>query len=507
VTARDALTLEVDGLLYVLDAPPRAGRKVAISVRVLAGDTPPFAHMAELLGFRPRHRLARAVGERFGRDPGKILGHLALLLDQVERTEASATSPDPVADTRRTASEALLRAPDLLDRVAALFASLGYVGEEANKRLVYLVATSRLLARPLSAILMAPSGAGKSELLDKLTMLLPPESVEYLSRLTPSALYYAGPEHLRNKVVIVDEHEGAVEADYAIRTLQTKGYLRLAAPVHGRTESFEARGPIALLSGTTRNDLDPENLSRCVELALDDSPEQTRRIQEAQRVAWTGSGASAIDLVPWQDAQRLLEACEVVIPFATRLEFPARTTKDRRDQQKLLSLVAAHALLHQRQRARDATNRVVATVADYAVVHALLAHQVERTTDGLSPRAARVYCVLVDAREPLSRRELAERIGWNYMTSARALVELVDQELVVQSGRELPRRYGLLAGAAALGRVVLVDPAAVSVAPPHAPEPFTAFTPGFTPHDLAPGEGCEAGSQAFTPLPEPVAAP
>jgi DNA primase len=446
VAARDALTLEIEGLLYALDAPPRVGRKTAVSVRVPAGEAAPFAQMCELYGFRGRQRLARAVAERFGRDPGKILGHLALLMDQVERAEASAkpaSEPVAVTDSRRAEAERLLAAPDLLDRAANQLTALGYVGEEANKRLVYLVATSRLLVRPLSAILMAPSGAGKSELLDKLALLLPPESVEYLSRLTASALYYAGTDHLRHKVVIVDEQEGAVEADYAIRTLQSKGYLRLAAPVHGRTESLEARGPIALLSGTTRTDLNAENLSRCLELALDDSAEQTRRIQEAQRSAWAGTAAPPADLMVWQDAQRLLEPAEVVIPFAPRLAFPARTTKDRRDQQKLLSLVAAHALLHQRQRERDAARRVVAIVADYAAVHALLASELARATDGLSPRAARVYRLLAEAGVPLSRREIAERVGWNYMTSARALNELAEQELVAVSKREQPKRYAL----------------------------------------------------------------
>ncbi len=486
---KDALRLEVDGLGYALDRPPsKAGKKVVLTVGVVGSTAPPLVDAAALYVFKARSALAQTIAEHLGREPGQIMGHLALLLDQVERAQAALESPAPIALTpeRRAAAETLLLAPELLDQAAAALEALGYVGEEATKRLCYLVATSRLLARPLSAILMAPSGAGKSDLLDKLALLLPAEAVEFLSRVTPSALYYAGPDALRHKVVVVDEQAGAADADYAIRTLQTKGYLRLALPIQGRTERFEAKGPIALLSGTTSTTLDPENLSRCLELPLDDSPEQTKRIQAAQRRVWSGKAPPGLDLERWQDLQRVLEPLEVVIPFAEALEFPARTTRDRREQQKLLSLVAAHALLHQRQRGRDTAGRVVAVAADYQVVHSLLVAILEHAEDGLSPRAARVYRLLAEAGEPLTRREVAERIGWNYMTSVRALDELVAQELVAITERQAPRRYQLL------GAPRLV---AAGLTPPQALTPSSsAFTPAGRAHAKTSGKR----SQPFT---------
>lgn len=486
----NALKLEVDGLAYALDRPPsKAGKKVVLTAAVAGSTAPPLVDAAALYVFKARSALARTIAEHTGREPGQILGHLALLLDQVERAQAATLKPAPIelAAERRAAAEALLAAPGLLDRAAAALDGLGYVGEEATKRLCYLIATSRLLARPLSGILMAPSGAGKSDLLDKLVLLLPPEAVEYLSRLTPSALYYAGPDALTHKLVVVDEQAGASDADYAIRTLQTKGYLRQALTVGGRTERLEAHGPIALLSGTTSTTLDPENLSRCLELPLDDSPEQTRRIQAAQRQAWTGRAAPAVDLQAWQDAQRLLEPLEVVIPFAEELEFPARTTRDRREQQKLLSLVAAHALLQQRQRQRDGAGRVLATPADYQAVYGLLAAIVEQVEDGLSPRAARAYRLLAAGGEPLTRRQVAERIGWNYMTSVRALDELVAQELVAVVEKEPPRRYQLLGAPRLLPTPGLTPPAAL-----------TPSTARFTPARRARAKSKGQRSQPFT---------
>ena len=170
---QDALKVEQDGLVYALDRPPSAGRRTVVTVRVTGSDAPAFTDSALLLAFKGRETLATTVAAHFGRDPGQVLGHLALLLDQVERAQAAADRPAPVELTpeRRAQAESLLAAPNLLDQAAVALDGLGYVGEDATKRLAYLVATSRLLARPLSAILMAPSGAGKSDLLDKLTLL------------------------------------------------------------------------------------------------------------------------------------------------------------------------------------------------------------------------------------------------------------------------------------------------------------------------------------------------
>ena len=52
--------------------------------------------------------------------------------------------------------------PELLDRMTATVAALGYAGEAWLVRLLYLVLTSRLLSRPLNVVVGGPSGAGKT---------------------------------------------------------------------------------------------------------------------------------------------------------------------------------------------------------------------------------------------------------------------------------------------------------------------------------------------------------
>jgi DNA primase len=351
---------------------------------------------------------------------------------------------------------------DLLDRVAGVMEQLGHVGEDCVKRLAYLVATSRLLAKPLSALLLAPSGTGKSAVLDAVSALMPPESVVTLARLTPQALFYSGPDALRHRLVVVDEYEGQQDADHAVRVLQSRGELRQSVTIKGKAEELVAKGPVSVMSGTTLTGLDPQNTSRCIELALDDSLEQTRRVQAAQAAAWSGARRKALDVQIWHDAQRMLgeePPVEVAIPFAPKLTFPCRTTADRRASAKLLGLVAA--LLLSRQRDRDREGRVVATSADYAAVHALLRPSVEHTMDGLSDRAARLYRWMIEDRNGATRRGIAAALGWSYNTAKRALDELVSQELAAVADDGPPATYRLLDRSLLGGGAELVEPAAL----------------------------------------------
>ena len=228
--------------------------------------------------------------------------------------------------------------------------------------------------------------------------------------------------------------------------LQSSGRLTLALVVKGKIQRFTVRGPIAMLSGTTAASGNLENSSRCLELSLDDSPAQTKRIHEAQRRAWAGEEVPPVDVTLFQDAQRLLEPLPVVIPFAERLTFPARGTTDRRDQPKLVGLVMAHALLYQRQREKDGKGRLVATVADYRVAFDLYAPLVEAAFEDLSPRAAALYRALGNekVKGTTSRRDAANLMAWSYTTTRRALEELVAHELLRPAGQETPRRYEVL---------------------------------------------------------------
>ena len=344
----------------------------------------------DLYGARARKGFAVAAAERLGSDVPKIEEDLLALLESLEGLQKEASSSSaPVrvqmGEVERTEALALLRSPDLLERVASDLELAGYVGEPRNKKLAYIIGTSRRLPKPLSAIFRAQSGCGKSFLMETVAELMPPEDVHYFSRLTPQALYYLEPDALTHKLLIVDERDGSEESEYPIRTLQTRRVLKLAVPIKDpnsgkiKTTVLEIHGPIAYMESTTDQQINPENANRCFELYLDETEGQTRAIFGAQRKArsldgWRHERKKAEVLRVHHNAQRLLRPLKVIIPFVDLIEFPAAWLRSRRDNDRFLSLIEGVAFLHQHQRKvgldGDA-EYIEASLEDYEVAYDL----------------------------------------------------------------------------------------------------------------------------------------
>jgi predicted ArsR family transcriptional regulator len=394
---------------------------------------------------------------------------LALVVEGEKAAEAPASEgePQPAAMSEAERLEALgfLRRSDLLDQVARDIDALGYVGEETNKRLLYLVAVSRKLEDPLSAIVLSQSGAGKSGLTEVIERLCPPEDVVLLTRLTPQSLYYTEPGFLDRKLVIVEERYGSMEADYSIRVLQSRKKLIAAAPVKDpqtgnmRTKVFTVEARAAFIEATTASSVNHENATRCFELQMDETEEQTKRIHERQRLLRTGRGlelrrqAEAITRRHW-NAQRLLEPLPVVIPFADRLSFPSSWMRTRRDHARFLNLIEVSAFLHQHQRERTPDGAIVASLADYEAAYALAGQVLRETlTDVKRPlREAlqRIQALAAEGEGSVSRREIREALGVPDSTVRRWLSELVELEYLTASeggkgGAGKTTRYRLVA--------------------------------------------------------------
>lgn len=318
----------------------------------------------------------------------------------------------------------LLKSDNILKRVIRDMDILGYVGEEENKVLGYLIAISRKLDQPLSGIVVSSSGAGKSRLVDTLERLIPPEDVVFTSRLTSQSLYYMQKDFLRHKLLIVEERHGSELADYPIRTLQSKGSLSLAIPVKNRTVFFEVKGPVSILETTVSCKLNLENTSRCFILHLDESEEQTRLIHRYQRQARTKERLKLQQKAQGiirlhQDMQRLIKPCAVIIPYANKLTFPANSPSSRREHQKFLTLIEAIALLYQYQRRKIVHNGLVfieSAIQDYEIAFDIFS-RVYRDTLFMhhSKSAVLLAKILRLKRSVFSREDIANFSGWpNY---------------------------------------------------------------------------------------------
>ena len=411
--------------------------------------------------------LTRAEAER----------HLTLLLKEAlawvdsQKLEDSSTRKKAPVLKQEEKNEAItfLKRPNLVAAILADMEALGYVGEEKSKLLAYLIGLSRKLPRPLSGIVISQSGAGKSTLTELVELLAPPEDVLLYSRFTPQALFYMSHD-LKGLILILEERAGGEAADYSIRTLQSRQKLNLLAPVKDpvtgkmTTQSYEVEGPVAYLETTTNPYLNPENASRCFELYMDESEEQTQRIQTQQKTRRLPTKVDNEELVEsiltrHHNAQRMLEPLKVFIPYADKIEFPSQWLRTRRDNERFLCLIEAIAFLHQYQRERGELDNgkpyVLANLQDYRLAYDLAQEVLVSTFHELTREARSLWELIVPyvkATDPERPKEVVFtlkdlRAITNYPNHRlrRSMQELVEMEYALQSQTPngLPAEYSL----------------------------------------------------------------
>jgi len=398
------------------------------------------------------------------------LGRVLLKLEEVQTEQLKAAMAKEDKRPRLSQAEeaealALLKAPDLLDRILADFAACGVVGEETNKLVGYLAAVSRQLDRPLAVIIQSSSAAGKSSLMDAVLALMPEEACVRYSAMTGQSLFYMGETNLKHKILAIAEEEGVAQAGYALKLLQSDGQVTIAStgkdPASGLlvTHEYRVEGPVMLFLTTTAIDIDEELLNRCLVLTVNESREQTRAIRVLQRQRQTLEGLLADegrdDIVRLhRNAQRLLQPLAVVNPYADRLTFLDDKTRTRRDHMKYLSLIRAIALLHQYQREAKtvqhkgkAVRYIEVTPADIATANRLAHEVLGRTLDELPPQTRKLLTALHawvtsecerqavqrgDFR--FSRRQVRELTGWGDTQLRVHLERLVQMEYLIAHG-------------------------------------------------------------------------
>ena len=412
-------------------------------------------------------------------DLGRVLLKLEALQDEHIR---KALEPQPLAavtmsEEDQSAALALLKSPDLLDRILSDFESCGIVGERINKLTGYLAAVSRKLAAPLAVLVQSSSAAGKSSLMDAVLAFMPEEERIKYSAMTGQSLFYMGQTNLKNKILAIVEEEGASRASYALKLLQSEGELTIAStgkdPATGNlvTQEYRVEGPVMIFLTTTAIEIDEELLNRCLVLTVDEGREQTQAIHRRQRARRTLDGLLARQerehlTQLHQNAQRLLRPLAVVNPYADQLTFLDDRTRTRRDHEKYLTLIDTIALLHQHQRpVKTATHRgqvmdyIEVQLSDIAQANALAHEVLGRSLDELPPQTRRLLrslCALVQERTKasalrrcdfrFSRRELREHSGWGDTQLRVHLERLTAMEylLVHRGGRGQSFVYELL---------------------------------------------------------------
>jgi hypothetical protein len=487
------------------------------------------------------------------KDLGRVLLKLEELQDASLRAllEPSTTAPT-MTDEEQEEALALLRDPQLLDRILVDFARCGVVGEESNKLVGYLAMTSRKLEQPLAVIIQSSSAAGKSSLMEAVLAFCPDEDKTKYSAMTGQSLFYMSESDLKHKVLAVVEEEGAERASYALKLLQSEGELTIAStgkdPETGKlvTSEYHVEGPVMLFLTTTAIDIDEELMNRCLVLTVDEERAQTRAIHKLQRERRTLQGLlsrrekDAITALH-MNVQRLVRPLPVVNPYAEKLTFLDDKTRTRRDHMKYLGLIEVIALVHQHQRATKTVEHrgqsieyVEVMLADIAIANRLAHGVLGRSLDELPPQT-RKFLMQLDAHVVtvcesraldrsdvrLTRREILDITGAGYTQVRVHLDRLIALEHVIvhQGGRGqsfvyelvydgqgkdstpfLPGLFDVAALAAADAAPADVAPAAAPATPPSEVAADETTTPtlrgseGEFAGDLRPIRGAFAGT-------------
>jgi DNA primase catalytic core len=380
------------------------------------------------------------------REIGQLLRALEQMQEeQIKRALEPKAKAPAMADAEQSSAMALLRDPNLVQRILGDFGACGVVGEETNKLMGYVAAVSRKLEQPLAIVVQSSSAAGKSALMEAVLSFMPEEERVQYSAMTGQSLFYMGETDLKHKILAIAEEEGAERASYALKLLQSEGRLTIAStgkdPHTGKlvTHEYHVEGPVMIFLTTTAIEIDEELLNRCIVLTVDEDREQTRAIHRLQRESQTLEGLLArrdADRIRTlhRNAQRLLQPVLVANPYARELTFTDARTRTRRDHMKYLTLIRAIALLHQHQRERktvfhngEAVEYIEVTRDDIALADRLAGEVLGRGSDpDLPPQTMRLLgamrdlvrseCVRLGIESSdvrITRKEVRELVGWS----------------------------------------------------------------------------------------------
>ncbi|HNY21977.1 MAG TPA: toprim domain-containing protein [Treponemataceae bacterium] len=363
-----------DGLVYkAMGSVKRIGTSMRLSVR-MEKDGKRYLDHVDLYSARSRLAYREQGAAALNLEGAVIEQDLLSLLDQLE---SEAEADESAAPTERVVTEeeaalalTLLESDTIFEDIVRDMDAIGHVGEDENKLLVYLAASSRKLMSPVSVVVTSVSAAGKSFLIDTVRRLMPEEDVVNLTSLSDQALNYMTDGSLMHKLLILGEAVHNEVVEHQIREMLSARCLsRMVVTKDERTGKLASalvrqEAVVSLMMSTTRFSMNEENASRYLLIHADESDEQTKRIHERQNASYTLEAMRRnAEIVPavirkHQAAQRLLKSVVVVNPYTAGKEFPYRLMRSRRDNKQLQDLIASVCFLRQYRKEKRRTGGI-----------------------------------------------------------------------------------------------------------------------------------------------------
>ena len=290
----------------------------------------------------------------------KLESYRLELLDQIENEEAEEYL---LSKKERRSAMDFLKSKDLLEKTNKYIGKSGIIGEVDNRLLMYLIFTSRKMDNPLNCISFGASSSGKTHLQSKVSELIPEEERLSLTSLSANSFYYFKRNELKNKLILIEDLDGAEEVLYPLRELQTKkkitkSVVQKGIGGQGKTKNLTVEGPVSVAGCTTQESVYEDNSNRSFLLYIDESEEQDERIMAYQRRAASGKVNADEELLAAEllrNVQRLLQPIRIINPYAEYLVLPRSVFKPRRTNAHYLQFIEAITFYcqHQRQKKYD----------------------------------------------------------------------------------------------------------------------------------------------------------
>ena len=368
---------------------------------------------------------------------------------QQYKAQGKTTNKTQVPPATATRCFEFLKQPDLIRQINELIGKSGIIGEETNRILLFVIASSYKMPDTLHGLIQGSSGSGKTRLQKVVSYLMPDEDVKRYTRVTDNSFYNQDEYFFVNKLLCFEDLDGLKEdAQLAVRELQSNEILITSTSIKDSNGSIRGgertvRGPIASLSCTTKGEIYEDNVSRSFLIAVDESRTQTMKIIDYQN----DLSAGLIDKVEQkkisaflQNCIRLLKPYEVVNPFANKIRLPEEAHKIRRLNELYQSFVKQITLLNQYQRKQDHQGRLITQKEDLQTACHILFESILLKVDELDGSLRQFYEKLKSFVEKkgrdyaFNRFEVREATGVSKTQQHYYLQKLVMLEYLKQSG-------------------------------------------------------------------------
>jgi hypothetical protein len=366
----------------------------------------------DLYSYRGRQNFAGVTAGKLDVNAVKIEKDLDKILDYFEEEREKRTNPfketTELTEEEKELGMKFLKSKNIFKEIIDDVTTIGYVGEDLNKLLLYMCATSRLTENPVSVLIISQSATGKSYLVDIVKKLIPAGEVITIHSLSDQALNYI--RDLMGKFLAFGEAVFNPEVERQIREmLSSKELSRMVVDKDDKTGELIGKiiskdVNVACVMSTTSNNVHPENASRFFIINADESFLQTKRIHEKQMDKYSQDRyyekQESIPLIVKKHhaAQRLLKKMRVVIPEIMRkiIKFPFHSLRTRRDHERFIDLMACVCFLRQYQketkRFNDGAYYVECDHIDYDIAKMIMINgALESTLSEIPEGAIRLY--------------------------------------------------------------------------------------------------------------------